>query len=543
MNKPSLASDYWSRRRISRRGVLRGVGLGAFGLAGAALLGCGSDDDSPAGSGGNGSPAPGGATGASGDPVRGGELRVGTVADVHSMDPALSVSLGESAVTQSVYDNLVLQQHDSTIRPMLAESLTPNADLTEYVAMLRPGVKFHHGKDLVAQDVTSTFDRLLDPATGSPGAAGLTSIDRVEATDDMTVKFTLKAPDAFFPDALSIYQARITPSDIDPDRLTNETFGTGPFRVVEHRPGERTRFERNADYWDNPLPYLDAMTWFYMPDPVSRMEAVRTGSVDVIYPMEAGQLRTAESANLVVSEQQSASYLNLAMRVDRAPFDDIRVRQAVQRLTDREFILEAAVYGRGSVGNDHPIPPFEAHFWPGQMQPGYDVSEAAKLLSAAGFSDGLDLTLHTSTVSPGMQEMALAFQEIARPGGLKINLVRASKDAYWSDVWMTEPFTTVSWNGRTADQALSLVYLSDAPWNESYYRNPEVDDLIGRARGIVDQEERTEMYGRIQQILINDAPRIIPAFIPTFIGMTSKVGGIQAHPSYWLFTNKAWLQQ
>ncbi|MDA0270663.1 MAG: ABC transporter substrate-binding protein [Chloroflexi bacterium] len=538
MNKPSLSSDYWSRHRISRRGVLRGVGLGAFGLAGAALLGCSSDDATP---GGNGAPTTG-ATGATGDPVRGGELRVATIGDFNTLDPAMSLSVADIGISQSVYDNLVLQQNDGTIRPMLAETLTPNADLTEYVATLRQGVKFHHGKDMVAQDVTSSLERLMDPATGSPGAAGLTSIDRIEATDDFTVKFTLNGPDAFFPDALSIYQARILPSDIDPDSFHTETVGTGPFRITEHRPGERTRMERFEDHWDEGLPYLDGQTWFYMPDPVSRMEAIRTGSVDVIYPLEAAQLRSAESGDIVVSEQASGTYLNLAMRLDREPFGDIRVRRALQYLTDRALILEAANYGRGEIGNDHSIPPFDPHFWSGQVQPGYDVAEATKLLQAAGFGAGLDLTLHTSTVTPGIQELAIAYREIARPGGVNVTIERASEDAYWSSVWLTEPFTTVSWNGRTADQALSIVYHSDAPWNESYYYNDEVDRLLALARGIPDQEERTETYGQIQQILIDDVPRIVPAFMPTFIGMTSRVGGLAAHPSNWMLTNRAWLQ-
>ncbi len=540
-NDSERTSRYWTRRRLGRRGLLRGAGLGVAGLAGAALLGCGGDD-SPLGE----SPRVGGDTataGATGDPVRGGELRVATIGDVKLLDPALSVSIADSAITQNSYDNLLMQQHDGTIQPALAESLTPNADLTEYVAALRPGVTFHHGKALVAQDVLHSLERIMDPATGSPGAAGLTSIDRIEAVDDLTVKFVLKAPDAFFPDALSIYQARIVPSDIDPARLGTEVFGTGPFRVVEHRGGERTRFERNEAYWDTALPYVDAMTWFYMPEPVTRLEALKTGSVEVMYPLEAAQLRSAESGGVVVSEQPSGTYLNLAMRLDRAPFDDIRVRRALQALTDREFIREAANYGRGEIGHDHPIPPFDAHFWQGQVQPGYDPAEAAKLLDAAGFGGGLDLTLHTSTVSPGMQELALAMKELAMPAGVNITVERASEDSYWSDVWMVEPFTTVSWNGRTADQALSLVYLSDAPWNESQYRNAEVDDLIRRARGIADQEERTEAYGRIEQILIDEVPRIVPAFMPTFLGLSSKVGGVAAHPSNWLLLNRAWLQQ
>jgi len=533
MNESNWTSSVW-RSRVSRRGVIRGAAFGAAGLGGAALLGCGDSDDPGSGT------ATSSATGATGDPVRGGELRLALPQDNNTLDPAFSTSTPDAAITQATHDNLVLQQHDSSFKPMLAESLEPNEDLTEYVATLRPGVKFHHGKELEAKDVIMTFERLLDPAVGSPAAASVAAIESMEEVDPLTVKFILNGPSAFLHDALSIYQARIMPSDIDPSQYATELSGTGPFRLDEHRAGERTRFVRNEEYWDEAAPHLDAVTYFYMPEPVTRLEALKTGSVDVMFPLEPGQITSAESSGLRVSEQPSGSYLNLAMRVDTAPFDDIRVRRAFQALTDREFVQEAATYGRGVAGNDHPVPPFDPHFWEGQVQPGYSVEEAVKLLDAAGLRD-MEITLHTSTVTPGIQELAVAYKELALLGGVTVNVNRAPEDSYWSSVWLVEPFTTVGWNGRAADEALSLVYTSGAPWNESYYENAEIDELLARARGIPDQEERTETYGQIEQILIDDVPRIVPAFKPVFLATTQNVGGLDAHPSNWLLLHNTWL--
>lgn len=532
MNDTNWASSIWSAR-VSRRRLVQGAALGATGLAGAALIGCASDDEN----GGAPSTQPGGATG---EPKRGGTLRVATVQNDTTLDPAFSLGVADTAITQATYDNLVLRQHDQTFRPQLAESLEPNGDLTEYVAKLRPGVKFHHGKDFEARDVMMTFERLLDPDVGSPAIASLGAIDHLEEIDPLTVKFVLNGPSAFLEHALSIYQARIMPSDIDPSRYATENSGTGPFRLIEYRAGERVRFERNAEYWDEERPYLDAVTFLLMPEPVSRLEALKTGAVDVLFPMEQGQVNEVLSAGLNVSEQPSGSYLNMAMRTDMAPFDDIRVRRAFQRLTDREFLVEASVYGHGVAGNDHSIPPSDLHFWEGQQQPGYDPAEAVKLLSSAGL-EGLQVTLETSAVSPGMTEMAVAFKELARAGGVTVDVRRSSEDGYWSNVWMVEPFTMVTWDGRSADEALSIVYQSDAPWNECYYRNPEVDELLARARGIADQQERTETYGQVEQILIDDVPRIVPVFYSQFIGTAQRVGGIHAQPSQWLLLHDTWL--
>lgn len=536
MNESTWTSNGW-RAPVSRRRALRGAALVVGGLSSAALLGCGDSEES------GGSPAPTGTAttgGAEGTPTAGGNLRVALVADANTLDPAFSTSTPDSAITLASMDNLTRIEHDATLRPVLAESIEPNADLTEYVVKLRAGVTFHHGKELDATDVRMTFERLLDPDLGSPARAAVESIQGIEEIDPLTLKFVLSAPNAFLADAFAIYQARILPSDIDPGLYATQISGTGPFRLVEHLPGERTVFERNEAYWDGPPP-LDSVTFFYMPEPAGRLEALRAGSIEVMMPLEPSQVEGVRSAGLTVSEAPSGGYINLAMRCDREPFTDVRVRQALQAMTDREFIRDATIYGYGEIANDHPIPPFDPHFWEGQTQPGYNVAEAQKLLDAAGHSD-LVLDLHTSTVTPGIQELAIAFRELAAMAGVTVNVVRSPEDAYWSNVWLVEPFTTVGWNGRPVDEALSLVYRSGAPWNESYYENPEVDELLVQARGEPDQEARTELYGRIEQTLIDDVPRIVPVFKNNFIGMSTRVRGLEAHPSNWFLLHNAWLQ-
>jgi peptide/nickel transport system substrate-binding protein len=151
-----------------------------------------------------------------------------------------------------------------------------------------------------------------------------------------------------------------------------------------------------------------------MPESVTRLEALNTGSVDVLMPLEPAQVSSAESSGVVVSDQAIGSYLNLAIRTDRAPFDDIRVRRALQRLTDRATIVEATAYGRGEVANDHPIPPFDPHFWSGQA-PGYDIAEAKKLLGRRRLRRGLT-SRRTQHGHAGHPELAIAKANSPRPG-------------------------------------------------------------------------------------------------------------------------------
>jgi len=164
-----------------------------------------------------------------------------------------------------------------------------------------------------------------------------------------------------------------------------------------------------------------------------------------------------------------------------------------------------------------------------------------KLLSAAG-QENLEVTLHTSTVGSGMIELAQAMKESVAPAGINISISQDSEDSYWSDVWLVEPFTTVTWNGRNPDQALSIVYLSDAPWNESHFVNEEVDNLIKAARGQT-LEERKETYKQVHQIFLDEVPRIIPVFRPIITGLGDGVHGLSAHPSNWLILDEVWVEE
>ncbi|MBI4312168.1 MAG: ABC transporter substrate-binding protein [Chloroflexi bacterium] len=474
----------------------------------------------------------------------GGALRVALPANVLGMDPAFSLNTADIISTLQLYDNLVLRQPDGSFRPMLAESWTHNDELTEWTFHLRKGVKFQNGKDFEAEDVVFTFNRLLDPATGSPGRTSVEFIKEVIADDPDTVRFVLKGPNAFVLSGLTIYQARILPANVDVSRLQNESFGTGPFSLVEFRPGERTIMKRNPDYWDSPRPYLDELVFFYMSEPETRVEALKDGSVDVVFPLEPTSLRALEGVPGVrVDEKASAAYLNLAMDTRVPPFDNKLVRKAVQLATDREAIRKVANLGRGAIANDHPIPPSDPAYWKDQTITPYDPQKARDLLAQAGHPSGIDLTLHTSTVEPGMTEMAVAFKESAAPAGIRVTIIREPEDAYWARVWMAEPFTTVTWNGREPDEALTVVYMSSAEWNEAYYKDPELDALIIQARRQVDNAERNATYAEIQRKLIDQATRIITVFRPILVGVRTNVMGVEAHPNNWLILSEAWLNR
>lgn len=477
-----------------------------------------------------------------GQPKSGGTLRIGLTPNTYTLDPAFMINTEDYLATQCAYDNLIMRQPDLTLKPMLATSWSPNADLTEWTLKLRPGVKFHHGKEFSAEDVVYTYKRVLDPATGSPGRAAIDFIKDVVQVDDLTVRFVLSEPNSFLPDAMTTVHMRIVPSDIDPATFATHASGTGPFILEEYLPGERTVFKRNDDYWEKGHPYLDEVILFYMPEAEARVEALKTGSIDVYFRVEATSTITLEdSPDVRIAEVASAAYLTIIMDTRVPPFNNKLVRQAIQAATDRDLIRQAALLGKGSIGNDHPIPSNDPAYWQGQEVGKYDPEKARALLEQAGYPDGLDITLHTSSAGQGIVEMAVAFKETAAPAGIRVDIIRDPEDIYWSKIWMVEPFVCSQWNGRQPDEALSISVKGDSPWNEAYFVSERIDELIVSARQEPDAEIRNEMYAEIQRILIDEAPRIIPVFRPTLVGHRQNVHGIQAHPNNWLILTDVWI--
>jgi len=484
-----------------------------------------------------------GGVGGDGNPKYGGSLTVTMHADNDTLDPALVINLPDIAITQSVYDNLVLIQPDLSLKPMLATSWENTPDLMSYTFHLREGVKFHHGKDFKAEDVVYSFDRMRDPVLDSPVRSTMEVIASMDIIDDYTVRFNLSTPSATFPEVLSAYQARMVPSDIDPSELIVTGIGTGPFILTEHIPLERSILTKNEDYWEKGRPYLDEIVWLYIPDVSTRDEALKSGDVDVEFFLQHQSVPGIEAnPGTSVRQNASASFLTYEMDTRIPPFDNKLVRQAMQAATDREAINQAALLGTGTIGYDHPIPPNDPVFSTDFLPPEYYPELAKDLLAQAGYPDGIDITMWTATVGTGLVELAVVMKEKAAPAGIRIDVKQSTEDVYWTEIWAVEPLAVLYWNGRTPDQALSIQYMP-GPWNHPRYNNEDVNDLIVKARGQTDLAERKATYTEIQRILIDEVPRVIPVFQPVLLGASDDVKGLTPHPHGWQIMTETWLDR
>jgi len=473
----------------------------------------------------------------------GGTLRVGMVNDTWDFDGPLMVNMPALAGLPHVYDNLIVRNPDNTYRAMLAESWSNNDDATQWTFILRDGVKFRHGKEFKAEDVIFSINRLFE--VESPLASVLVKPKAMVAVDDHTLRLEFEKPNAVLIEALVKYHMVIMPSDVDPERFKLEEFGTGPFSISEHVIGERTVFKKNPDYfWEN-HPYVDEMIFVYLDSPEARAESLKAGTVDVLFDLAIeNSLSLKAHPDTTVLQAPSAGYLNMAFNTTKAPFDNVKVRQAIQAATDRQAILQAAQFGMGAIAYDVPVTENSPDFNAACKPPEYNVELAKKLLAEAGYPNGIDIKLDTSTTGGGaMVPMATVMKEKAAPAGINIEIINNPETGYWSDVWLIAPFSTVWWGGRPTYEAYSVPYYSTGSWNEASYNNSEVDRLIDLAATQANAADQKDTYGKLQCIIVDEVPRIIPVFRPVMLGARHYVKGLEPMQDFTLQTRTAWLDK
>lgn len=438
-----------------------------------------------------------------------------------SLDPISPTNFANAIVI--LYDRLVRLGDDGRVAPDLAVSWTPDETATAWVFALRNGVKFHNGQPLTSADVAYTFERILAPDSTSSLASTLSLIDSIETPDEQTVVFRLKQSHADFPLLLVEYTARIIP-DGSGDTIGTTGIGTGPFKLASLNAEGTTVLVANDDYWRG-TPALAAIELIGIADAEARSAAVLAGQIDALLNTTAvqGDLFAA-NPDFVTQSFPTGEWYSLLMRTDTPPFDDVRVRQAMRLVADRQMMVDLVLGGEGTVACDTPVAPKDAYHW--ETTCPQDIERAKDLLADAGYPSGLDVTLFTSDLEAWMTPLAEVYQQQAAAAGIKVTLEVVPADGYFTELWLTAPFYPSFWSERPADLILNLLWRSTAEWNETYYQNPEFDQLLDEARRELDFEVRRNLYQQAQQILFEDGGNLIPFYVNLTHVYSAHVSGI-----------------
>lgn len=439
------------------------------------------------------------------------------------------------------FNRLTAQDPQLQVQPDLATSWEASEDLKTWTFHLRPGVKFHNGKPFDASDVAFTFKRIQDKEVGSVLRVNFMIVDSIEAVDPMTVRFNLSIPYADLPAAVAAYQAAIV-TEGALDTLTTHPIGTGPFRFVEYRPGDQLVMERNPDYFLPGVPKLDRVIIRIIPEFTTSVAALESGSVDGVFDLPPEQMeKLAKSTVARVEEVQAGRWQGIIWNCEMKPFDDPRVRRAFIKLIDKPAVTEIAMFGHATPTLT-PIPPFHPYFRKDIPIGGADIPGAKKLLAEAGIPQGWELEMYVPGSNPPRERLATAFRDTAKQAGINVSLRIAPPDKFFAEMEGKVLFSADGFYGRaTPDLMVYPWYHSSGSWNNTlwHYKNPEVDKILDAARATTDKAAQAKLYGRFQEMVIDDGPGSV-IYVQNFAcGFSNKVRDVVVSPLMLLDFSKA----
>ncbi len=470
---------------------------------------------------------------------------------------------GDMFYFHRVFDGITEVGPDGGLVNQTIVSWEANETLSVYTFEVRPGMKFHDGEDVEAEDIKYTIDRILAPESSAPVRSTLGYLESIETPDTHTLIFNLEGSNPEFPRDLSDYHLRILPSHVDYSKITDGSIGgSGPFVKFSHNSAEKTAYVRNSNYWDGDKPYVDQLVIFYMPELTTRIEALRAGALDYGGIEDLSQLQwfqdherllvkqipTGALRNFPMDNRELGMYLRPGSKDETdlieggSPFHDKNLRKAVQYGYDRNFIADAGMYGAGVIANDHPVVSFDQYYWEDQVQVERDVERAKGYMAAAGYEDGIDLTLDVME-NCEMLVQGLALKENLAEIGINIDVQLHPRDTYWTEVWLKTPFNGACWGGRPASQALSLPLRSTGDWNESHWNSPQFDEWLDLALTELDFQKRKDYYAQIQELLIEEVPTTYTYFVPNVSAHWDHVFGVELHPYFHVFYQDWWIEK
>jgi peptide/nickel transport system substrate-binding protein len=497
----------------------------------------------------------GGTAAASTAPQRGGELVMAIRADVTTLDPRIAGTNNNNRLVTHIWSNPLVRLNEKLeYVPELAESWDRSSDGLAWTFKLKRGVKFHDGSAFTAKDVKFTIDSVMDPALKSPFRTSWVTggkNTKIDVVDDYTVKMTF--PEQPSEPLLQVALQRILPKDYL-EKVGNEGFnakpiGTGPFKFISYTKADKILFERNPDYFKSGLPYLDKLTVRVILDPATRLAAMQAGEI-MLSILNADDLKiTAKDANLKNYIYLYSGYYYMAYNERDPLLKDKRVRQAINYAINSQEIIDAVVVGAPA---HNMVPPAMAAYDSSAPKYALDVSKTKSLLTAAGYPNGIDITiLGLAGLQPYQQIAEVVQNQLNRTGVIRAKLQLVD----FTTAFVPRVFT--DYNYQAAITALTAVTPTEAfdnfaggttPDDENFmaYYNPEVQKLIDDAKSVrqSNPSKALEDYKQLQKLIWEDAPMSWLGYWGTSWTARASVQGFVGHPNQsFEYLEQVWLKK
>lgn len=464
-------------------------------------------------------------------PAPAGRLVIGSAFEPDTLDPQRTSEPIADEILCRVGGSLLARAPSGAVVPWLASSWETSADGLTWTFRLRPGIRFHDGSPLTASDVVATFRRALDPATASPVAGALLGpVTGVTAPDDLTVRLTLSEPYAPLLQAMTEcgYLTPLRHGTVADPRAPD---GVGPYRFVSWQAGDSLLLERNPGYTWGPAflppgpPAVAEISYRFLPDPATRLAAFRAGAVDVTELVPDAAAGLGAPTTVLRAPLAGAAPLG-TFNTAAPPFDDVRVRRAVNEAVDREALLAVVAPGAGEVQYG-PLSRSVVGYWPGVEQIGYRYrrDDALALLAAAGYgpSDPLRVTLLTS---PTYSRVAQVLSEQLRDVGIDLTVDVADGSTTGKHVLAGEfQMALVTIETDDSDVLRLLYHSRDASLPIARVTDPTLDALLDTARSDPDPQRRATSTDSAQARIVDQA-YALPLYTPTvFTAVSARVRG------------------
>jgi len=507
-------------------------------------------------------------------PQKGGSMIVVYKDDLATLDPAIAYDWTNWPAVKMVFDGLLDYDAGTNLMPRLAEKMPDvSADGTVYTFKLRQGVKFQNGRELTSDDVVYTLTRVLDPKTASPGAGFFTnikgaqefidgkaaSVEGIKAADKYTVQFTLVAPDVTFLNKLALNFAYIVPKEEVEKQGANfghAPVGTGPFLFKEWQPGQYLVFQRNPNYFYEGLPYLDQVRIEVGVEPDVALLRLEKGEIQLMGDPPPGadwaRISSDPAWQNRIERQPQVSTVYIAINVTGPPFDNVKVRQALNHAIDKDRIIQL-LNGRGTVANQI-LPPLMPGYDPTYTGYDFNPDKAKALLAEAGFPDGFETSIECIAVDP-QPKLCESFQQDLANIGIKLAINTLAAPNVIDDAGNGR--TPLTWSG-------GLAWIQDYPdpddfygpilgcdsnvpggWNWSRYCNKDLHAQSLKLLSMADRAARMEAYKPFFKALMDDA-----VWVPVFNGVytvahSEKLHGSPTltHPEHSLIYETMWMSQ
>jgi peptide/nickel transport system substrate-binding protein len=491
---------------------------------------------------------------------KGGKIRIGMrVQEIK--DPHTISWVEPSNVLRNTVQYLTRTDQDNVTHPELLEKWEASEDLKTWTLTIRQEAKWRSGRSFTADDAIWNIQRVLNPKTGSSvlglmkgymleeyetgeqkngkpvKSTRLWSSKAIEKIDDKTLRLNCKEPQLAVPEHLFHYPFFM----LDPAEnaaVKPGMNGTGPFELAAYNVGQNAVMKASAKYWGRP-PYLDEVEFIDLGDDSGALiAALASKQVDGLYEVDFSELDAVKALpDVAIYPVTTAQTAVVRGKYDQKPFNDVRVRQALKLAIDQQKVIDIVFRGTGTIGEHHHVAPVHPEY---ARLPavGQDIPKAKKLLTDAGYPNGLTLEIACKNQPAWEAASVTVMVEMWKAAGIDVKMNVMPSASFW-DIWQKVPFGYTAWTHRPLGvMVLGLAYRTGVPWNESSYANPEFDKLLTQAEGILEADRRREVMAKLEAILQEDGPIVQPLWRVVQTGFDKKVKGFRMHPTQYIFLDE-----